>query len=159
MNLEKFITFLNNNQNKELLFEYAPQIYAGTNYHITELKTINIKSVDCGGKSHNWTETVMQLWENPNEIGKAIYLDTTKALQIIGKVHQIQPLELETELKIEYGNTVFHTANLSIENIIESENQLIIQLHTEKTLCKAPELCGVPEPNSSDCCSPSSGCC
>ena len=159
MNLETFITILNNNQNKALLFEYAPQVYAGTNYHITELKTAHINSVDCGGKTHNWTETIMQLWENPNEIGKTTYIDTTKALQIISKVHQIQPLELETDLKVEYGNTIFHTANLNIENIVISEKQIIVQLHSEETLCKAPELCGVPEIQSNECCTPSSGCC
>lgn len=158
MNLETFITFLNNNQNKELLFEYAPQVFAGTNYHITEIKTLKINSVDCGGKKHNWTETVMQLWENPKELGKINYIDTTKALQILSKVHQVQPLELETELKVEYGNTVFHTSNLNIENVIETDKQLIVKLHTEKTLCKAPELCGIPEPNSSEC-TPGGGCC
>jgi hypothetical protein len=159
MKLEKFITILNNNPDKALLFEYAPQVYAGTNYHITELKTIDIKSVDCGGKSHAWTETIMQLWENPKEIGKTNYLDTSKALQILNKVHGIQPLELDTEIKVEYGNAIFHTANLTIENTIESEKQLIVQLHSENTLCKAPELCGVPEPKEAECCTPSSGCC
>jgi len=30
--------------------------------HITEIKQYAIASVDCGGKAHNWSETVIQIW-------------------------------------------------------------------------------------------------
>jgi len=161
MNLETLITTLVNNPNKALLFEYAPNVYAGTNYHLTEIKTATISSVDCGGVSHEWSETLFQLWENPLEIEKKSYMTTTKILEIISKVNSIKPLLVDTEVKIEYGNAIFHTSNLNIKNIIIGELQVIIQLHIEKTKCKAPELCGVPESDSvgSQTCSPGGDCC
>ncbi len=161
MNLEALISTLINNPNKALLFEYAPNQFAGTNYHLTEIKSAAITSVDCGGVSHDWNETIFQLWENPKEIGKTTYMTTSKIFDIISKVNSIKPLLMDTEVKVEYGNSIFHTANLSIQNITINENRIIIQLHTEKTLCKAPELCGVPEPSSSEnqSCAPGSGCC
>ena len=160
MTLETFVNILAENPNKSLLFEVAPHVYAGSHYHLTEIKTAKISSVDCGGQEHQWVETVFQLWENPKEIGKTAYLKTDKILEIVSKVNAVKALQVETELKIEYGNALSPTAQLNIRNVVESDQQLIVQLHSEQTKCKAPDLCGVPEPSSnSQTCAPGSGCC
>ena len=54
MLLVDFIELLNNNLEKELVFEYAPNLFVGKNYHLTEIKKQNIHSVDCGGNQHVW---------------------------------------------------------------------------------------------------------
>jgi hypothetical protein len=160
MTLETFVNILAENPNKFLLFEVAPQVYAGSHYHLTEIKTAKISSVDCGGQEHQWVETVFQLWENPKEIGKTASLKTDKVLEIVSKVNAVKALQAETELKIEYGNALFPTAQLNIRRVVASDQQLIVQLHSEQTKCKAPDLCGVPEPTSnSQTCAPGSGCC
>ena len=160
MTLETFVNILTENPNKSLLFEVAPQVYAGSHCHLTEIKTAKISSVDCGGQKHEWIETVFQLWENPKEIGKAAYLKTDKILEIVSKVNAVRALHVETTLKIEYGNALFPTAQLDIRNVVESDQQLIVQLHSEQTKCKAPDICGVSEPTSnSQTCTPESGCC
>ena len=158
MTTEQFIDLLKQNSDKALLFEYATNQFAGTNYHLTEIKKVHFDTVDCGGNPNEWHETQIQIWESPNQIGKLDYMTTNKILSIFNKVDSIKLLNFETELKVEYGNATFHTSVLKIKNHIVKNNQLIIQLFEEKTLCKAPSE--LTENNqTSACCTPTSGCC
>lgn len=161
MNTSEFLSLLETNKEKALLFEYAPNLLVGANYHITEVKHLSIDSVDCGAQKDAWKETIIQLWESPNELGKTEYMTAFKALAILNKVAKMKSFVLESEAKIEYSNATFHTAQLFINDYVINNNNLIIKLAIEKTDCKAKELCGVPEPieETATCCSPSSGCC
>lgn len=161
MLLVDFIELLNNNLEKELVFEYAPNLFVGKNYHLTEIKKQNIHSVDCGGNQHEWKEAVFQLWESPNEKNSLSYMQTNKVLDIVSRVHHVSALDLEAEVKIEYGNALFHKAQLDIHNVTISENQIIICLTASSTLCKSPESCGIPAPEEThnQSCTPGSGCC
>ncbi len=134
---QTFLNTLKNNLDKELLFEYAPDKFVNANYHITEIKNLTIDSVDCGGKINAWKETVVQLWENPLEIGKSGYLKTTKAVEIFDRVDSIKPLFLNSPIKIEYGNKSFHTAHLIPRSIVENDKSIIVKLHADATQCKA----------------------
>ncbi len=157
MKTNELYQVLKRNGMKPLLFEYATNVLVGTNYHLTEIKNVAIESVDCGAVSHTWKETVMQLWENPLELGKTSYMTCEKILSIIEKVNATRAMDFETELKVEYGNKVFHTTQLTVKRIIETEQYVLVKLATEKTKCKAPELCGAPEEENT--CAPNSGCC
>lgn len=163
MKVQEFLSVLNQNKNKELLFEYEEGHFAGTNYHLTEVKNISFETVDCGGSSNAWKETHVQLWESPDEIGKQGYLTTDKALSILERVDGIRPLWLDTEVKIEFGNARFHTAVMAVEKFNSAEERLTIKLFTEEPQCKAQEVCGalVEELASTeeDACSSGSGCC
>jgi len=161
MKTKEFLHLLEKNQDKELIFEYQQGKLIGTNYHLTEVKNVDFKTVDCGGNSNDWKETHIQLWESPNEIGKTDYLTTTKALDILKRVNGIAPLWLETTIKAEFGNETFHTSVLKLEEFSIDSNRLTIQLFEEKTLCKAPSTCGVEEEleEKTACCEPSSNCC
>jgi len=166
MKTQEFLNVLKENEGKALLFEYQQGLYAGTNYHITEVKNVDIKSVDCGGKTNAWKESVIQLWESPSEIGKKDYMVVEKALAILERVNGIQPLWLDTEAKIEYSNANFHTAVLDIHNINITSDKVIVTLFVSETLCKAQEECGVlveetatTNTKEEACCSPQSGCC
>jgi hypothetical protein len=161
MNTSDFITLLAEHQNKSLLFEYAPGMLVGTNYHITEVKHVTVDAVDCGAGTDFWKETVIQLWESPSELGKAEYMNTFKALGILRKVGKMKDYEMDAVVKIEYGNAMFHTAQLHISDFEIKENQLILKLTVNPTDCKAKETCGVPETNTveTSSCAPGSGCC
>ncbi len=137
MKTKEFLNKLKSNSTKELIFEYASNLLVGANYHITEVKNVTINSVDCGGKENNWEETIVQLWESPKEIGKRTYMKSNKAIEIFDRVNSIKPLLLDTEIKIEYGNKSFHTANLVVHSIEEFSDNIIVKLHTDKTQCKA----------------------
>lgn len=162
MKTKEFLSLLRDNGNKELVFDYNNGALVGANYHLTEVKNIIVDSVDCGAGTNFWKETIVQLWESPAELDKTKYMSVAKALEILNRVHGIKPMELEAELKIEYGNTDFHTAQLFIEGYDIFKDRLLIKLAVEKTDCKAKEECGIPVEINADkevCCSPGSGCC
>jgi len=164
MKTQEFITKLKENKGANLLFEYSKGKIAGTNYHLTEVKNVTFETVDCGGNTNNWKETHLQLWESPNEIGKENYLTVDKVIDIIERVNDINPLWLDTEVKVEFGNEIFHTSILDISGFVNKNKQFIVQLFSTKTGCKAPSTCGVEieeEKEETACCAPTtgSGCC
>jgi len=165
MNTKELFKVLEGHQDKPLLFEYTPNQYVGANYHITEVKHISIDSVDCGAGTDAWNETIIQLWESPSEIGKTEFMSTYKALGILNKVGKMKPYDFDAEVKFEYSNKTFHTAQLFVNDYEIQENRLIIKLAIEKTDCKANAVCGVIDKvkevvaTEEGCCTPASNCC
>lgn len=162
MKTQELLSVLEANKDKALLFEYSQNKLVGANYHITEVKHIAIDSVDCGAGVDDWNETLIQLWESPSELGKTEYMSAYKALGILKKVASIKPFDLTAELKFEYGNAQFHTAQLFVNDYEISNNQLRIKLAIEKTDCKAKDVCGaetVAAMNETACCGEGSACC
>lgn len=165
MKTQEFFKILEDNKDKSLLFEYAPNLLVGANYHITEVKHITVDSVDCGSQTDSWSETIIQLWESPSELGKTEYMSVYKAASILKKVGKMKVYDLESEVKFEYSNATFHTAQLFVNDFEIRGNNLLVKLAIEKTDCKAKELCGVTETletvTSSDepCCTPDGNCC
>ncbi|MEL6918515.1 MAG: DUF6428 family protein [Bacteroidota bacterium] len=163
MKTKEFLDLLKAHPNKSLLFEYKEGHTVGANYHITEVKNIIIDSVDCGAGTDYWKETIIQLWESPEEKEKTAYMSAFKALGILKKVDSIKPMERDTEVKFEYSNPHFHTAQLYVNDFELHAHSLKIKLAVEKTDCKAKEACGVPVSVGSmqekGACEPGSGCC
>lgn len=162
MKTSEFLELLKENTNKSLVFEYQPGALVGANYHITEVKNISIDAVDCGAGTDAWKETIIQLWESPSEIGKRDYMSAYKALAILNKVDKIKPMERNVEVKFEYSNATFHTAQLFVLGHQIKDDTLLFHLGVEKTDCKAKETCGVPETSAQTMettCAPDSGCC
>jgi hypothetical protein len=164
MKTQELLLLLKEHTDKSLLFEYTPGQLVGANYHITEVKHLQIESVDCGANSDNWNETLIQLWESPSEIGKTEYMTVYKALSILNKVGRMRAYDMDSEVKFEYGNSLFHTTQLFVDDFEIRGSKLLLKLAVTKTDCKAKETCGIPETveaNSANeiCCSPGSGCC
>ncbi len=159
MKTQEFLNILKEHQGKSLLFEYAPNLLVGANYHITEVKHVTIDSVDCGAGVDAWKETVVQLWEDPNELGKTAYMSTYKALGILSKVGKMKSYVSNAELKIEYSNTNFHTAQLFVNDFEIRGTNLLFKLASQPTDCKAKEACGIQVEEEAGSCTPGSGCC
>ncbi|GAA3573134.1 DUF6428 family protein [Snuella lapsa] len=164
MKTQELFKVLEQNKGKALLFEYAPSLFVGANYHITEVKHVSIDAVDCGSQTDAWKETIIQLWESPNELGKTEYMSVYKALGILNKVGKMRPYVLEAEVKFEYSNASFHTAQLFVNDFEIQGDRLIVKLAVEKTDCKAKATCGVQEAELSmadeqPCCEPGGNCC
>ncbi|MDC6366145.1 MULTISPECIES: DUF6428 family protein [Flavobacteriaceae] len=164
MNTSEFLTLLKQHQDKSLLFEYSEGKLVGANYHITEVKNITIDSVDCGAGTDFWKETIVQLWESPKEKDKRDYMSVYKALSILKKVDRMKSMVRDAEIKFEYSNEDFHTAQLFVNDHALDNQNLILKLSVEKTDCKAKETCGVavetPEKETEAAsCEPGSGCC
>ena len=111
---------------KSLLFEYAPNKIVGANYHITEVKHVKIDAIDCGARTDAWNETIIQLWESPKELDKTEFMTVYKALGILNKVGKMKTYDLSAEVKFEYSNDTFHTAQLFVSDYEIKNNQLIL---------------------------------
>lgn len=162
MQTQEFLSLLKENPDKSLLFEYRKGQIVGANYHITEVKNVTIDAIDCGAGGDFWKETVIQLWESPSEAEKKEYMSASKALSILNKVDKLKPMEKNVQVKFEYSNADFHTAQLFVNDYKIGRENLILKLGVERTDCKAKEECGVPVAvNASEeaCCSPNTGCC
>ncbi len=164
MNTSELLSLLNQNQEKSLLFEYSKNKFVEANYHITEVKNITVDAVDCGAGTDYWKETVVQLWESPDEIGKQDFMKVHKAMEILNRVDKMKPMVREAEIKFEYSNPDFHTAQLFVDDYNIDKDALIIQLSIKKTDCKARDTCGVSNILESvnqieSNCAPDSGCC
>ncbi len=163
MKTQEFLSLLAEHPQKNLRFEYTSGKHVGANYHITEVKNVTIDAIDCGGKSDFWKETIVQLWESPDEHQTEEYISAGKALSILNRVDQIKPMERTVEIKFEYSNEHFHTAQLFVNDVLIATNDLILKLGSEQTNCKARELCGIPSETALEsektACAPNSGCC
>ena len=163
MKTQEFLSLIQEHQNKNLIFEYKEGALVGANYHITEIKNITVDAVDCGAGTDFWKETIIQLWESPTEKDSKKYMSGFKALGILNKVDSIKPMVKDAEVKFEYSNANFHTAQLHVHAFQVIENNLLLRLRAEPTDCKAKDACGIPETatdsNSANSCAPGSGCC
>ncbi len=162
MKTKEFIELLEAHPGKSVLFEYQQGKLVAPNYHITEIKNVTVDAVDCGRGSDYWKETVIQVWESPDEKESPGYMNAFKALSIINTVDKIKPLERDAIVKFEYGNSQFHTAQLPVHKVEIDQQTLRIKLMADKTDCKARSECGISEEKvttETSCCEPSSGCC
>ncbi|MGB5554091.1 MAG: DUF6428 family protein [Flavobacteriaceae bacterium] len=161
MKTKEILSLLKEHPTKSLLFEYKKDHFVAPNYHITEVKNISVDSVDCGAGVDFWKETIIQLYESTEEKDRQ-YMTAEKALSILNRVDGIKPMEKEVEVKFEYSNPNFHTAQLFVHCYSVTDNKLIITLGVEKTDCKAKDTCGIPveaESEVTTSCAPGSGCC
>ena len=155
MKTKEFLNLLENNKDLDLVFYYDEGKYVPESYHITEIKKVDIDSVDCGGRSLSDQQTVVQLWLD----GKpdSTFMRTKKALSIFTLVDGIKPLYKDAEIFFEYGDETVKTSTYAISSVNENEGRLEIKMFVPATLCKpAYEL------QLADCCGPSnngSGCC
>lgn len=161
MKTQEFLTLLTEHSGKALLFEYTPGKFVNANYHITEIKNIMVDSVDCGAGTDSWKETIIQLWESPEEVGKTEFMKAFKALGILKKVDGIRAMDREAEVRFEYSNPTFHTAQLFVSDVLWDASKLVVKLAVKKTDCKAKDTCGIPTETieTSASCAPGSGCC
>lgn len=155
MNWQTFKNQLIQYPNLNLQFQYEEGKWVDASYHITEIKQAPIVSVDCGGVMNTWTEIILQLWE-PEGHNQERAMLVGKALSIIELVEnklQLNPLGM---VKIEFGNSQYHTRQMYPGNMrIDGEN-LIIELLPDFTQCKAIERggsCGTTS-NGEECCVP-----
>ncbi|CAI8239951.1 MAG: Uncharacterised protein [Flavobacteriaceae bacterium] len=86
-------------------------------------------------------------------------MKTDKALQILERVQRQRPLNVEAEVRFEYGNKRFHTCIQSVKEIAQNSRALIVSLGEVKADCKDKEACGIEIPVSESKCAPGSGCC
>src|SRR5438876_11509734 len=110
MKTNEFISELRAAPQNRLLFIDANgnQVHAG--YHLTELKSAVVDTVDCGGRVNHWPGTILPLWV-PDPPG-GVYITSAKFLEILEKVRGMIPHTVDAVSYVAYGDeNVFPTTN------------------------------------------------
>jgi hypothetical protein len=137
MTTNEFISALRNTPENELIFvnDAGHAIHAG--YHLTEVKAAHFDTVDCGGQTNRWNETVVQLWVPVNAEDEEGYMTTRKFLSIFDRVTTMIPLDLGAELRVEYGDRNFFPLLYHVETVTSENGTTHVSLRPPQATCKA----------------------
>ena len=135
----------------------APLVFAtnqgpiGAGYHITELKSLDIQSIDCGGTKSAWPETQLQLLDGHS----GPYMTSAKAQTILAKSLKAIPALGTGELSIEFA-----PQNQGLRRYIPASPELedgrvVLRLLEDGATCKAASYA----PQTTSCCGASARCC
>ena len=158
MKTNEFISELRAAPQNRLLFIDANgnQVHAG--YHLTELKSALVDTVDCGGRVNHWPETIVQLWVPSHRANE--YMTAAKFLKIFDKVRGMIPLDLDAEIRVEYGDENFFPSTYHIRSVTHGESTTRVLLEPPHTTCKARDRRVATLPAADSCCtSPREACC
>src|SRR5438128_10926838 len=105
MKTTEFISTLSAAPGNRLIFADVDGRAVHSGYHLTELKDASVETVDCGGQTNRWQETIVQLWV-PADLDDD-YMTAAKFLKIFDKVRGMIALDIDAEIRIEYGDENF----------------------------------------------------
>ena len=139
MTTQEFIAALRKTPDKQLIFENEAGDTVRAGYHLTEIKAAHFDTVDCGGQTNQWRETILQLWVPAGASDDDEYMTAAKFLRIFDKVGAMIPLQLEAEIRVEYGDENFFPSLYHVESVIGEEGATRVLLAPPSTTCKARE--------------------
>jgi hypothetical protein len=135
MKTNEFIAELRRAPENQLVFVDGNGHTVHTGYHLTELKTASLDTVDCGGQSNQWEETIVQLWVPANADND--YMTAGKFLKIFDKVRGMIPLNFDAPIRVEYGDENFFQSTYDVRSITHAEDVTRVLLQAPQTTCKA----------------------
>jgi Family of unknown function (DUF6428) len=131
----EFISRLRAAPKNQLIFADRDGHTVHTGYHLTELKAASFETVDCGGQTNRWQETIVQLWVPSHAEGD--YMTAAKFLKILEKVRGMIALNLDTEVRIEYGDENFFPSTYQVRSVTHNRYTTRVLLEPPETTCKA----------------------
>ena len=136
MTTQEFIAALRKTPDHQLIFENesGDSVHAG--YHLTEIKAAHFDTVDCGGQTNRWNETILQLWVPAGSDKADGYMTAGKFLRIFDKVTAMIPLQLAAEVRVEYGDENFFPSLYHVEGVTGADGALRVRLTPPATTCK-----------------------
>ena len=149
MDTQTFISTLESLPNQPLVFDYGEGRQVAPGYHVTEVMNVTYETMDCGGKANFWRETVVQL-QGPGAKDKPEFMSVEKFLNIYKKVAASVPVRADSEVRLEYGDSLSPAIRYHVGAIAELDGHLTIFLTPPGVTCKAKSDA------SSDCCGPTS---
>ncbi len=132
-------------------------------YHVTELKSVAVRSVDCGGRQAAWRETVVQLLDGPYEAAGP-RMSAAKFAKIAEAGLRSLPELQDGELYFEYAPDNRAMQKLSARAIVGADDQTVVTLASHAAVCKPAEerAAAAADRESSGCCgsaASTSACC
>lgn len=158
MTTQEFIAALRKTPDNQLIFENDAGDTVRAGYHLTEIKAAHFDTVDCGGQTNEWRETIIQLWVPANTDNDDEYMTAGKFLRIFDKVTAMIPLQLEAEIRVEYGDENFFPSLYHVESVAIERSTTRVALTPPATTCKARDR-RVAQVETAACCQPAGACC
>ena len=153
MTTKEFISALRAAPDNELMFVDLEGHAVHSGYHLTELKGASLETVDCGGKTNRWQETIVQLWvpENPDDD----YMTAAKFLKIFDKVRGMIALDVDSEIRVEYGDRNFFPSTYHVRSVTSDDATTRVFLEPPRATCKARDrrMASAESSSESDSCS------
>jgi hypothetical protein len=156
MTTQEFITTLRKTPGNRLIFENRAGHAVRAGYHLTEIKAAHFDTVDCGGQTNQWAETIVQLWVPAGPDDE--YMTAGKFLRIFDRVTAMIPLQLEAEIRVEYGDETFFPSLYHVEAATSERGITRVLLLPPATTCKARER-RLTEVEDAACCQPAAAAC
>ena len=135
MKTNEFVSRLRAAPQNRLLFVGLDGHAIPAGYHLTELKAASFDTVDCGGQINQWNETIVQLWVPEGAAGD--YMTSARFLKIFDKVRGIVSLQLDAEIRVEYGDNNFFPSTYHIRSVRRHHDTTQVLLQPPATTCKA----------------------
>jgi Family of unknown function (DUF6428) len=136
---------------KQLVFVYdGREVLSG--YHVTEIKSGQFESLDCGATPEAWRETFIQLWDVPEE-GRT-HMTAGKFLAILRKVDQSLPLDPGAKLTFEVSDGASPMAIYKAGRVLTGETQIRVELAHRPSSCKPRDRWLEEQKNAAACCGP-----
>lgn len=121
-------------------------------YHLTEVRRVAHSSVDCGSKSHSWTETHFELWAPRDSVPDRTPMRAGKFLSIVDKVRGTLSLDDRAEARV-FGSVNGGPDQLhSVTSIKTGAASITVHLEPVTTRCKAAQ-----SETSTECCTMAAG--
>ncbi len=119
----------------------------GSGYHVTELKQASIKSIDCGGRTDAWDETVLQLLDGSG----GTHMPVAKFVAIARKSDETLPGLATAPMFVEYAPDNQGLRRLKITGLAQHDDRAVIVLEEDRAACK-PFVDWQNAMAASDCC-------
>ncbi|MCA1659307.1 MAG: DUF6428 family protein [Verrucomicrobiaceae bacterium] len=158
MTTQEFIAALRKTPDNQLIFENEAGDTVRAGYHLTEIKAAHFDTVDCGGQTNQWRETILQLWVPAGASDEEEYMTAGKFLRIFDKVSAMIPLQVEAEIRVEYGDENFFPSLYHVELVTSQDGTTRVLLAPPATTCKARDR-RLAEVESGVCCQTEAVCC
>ena len=152
MKTKEFISTLRAAPSNQLIFLDFGGRAVHSGYHLTELKAASFETVDCGGQVNRWPETIVQLWV-PSQAGNE-YMTAAKFLKIFDKVRGLIPLNLNAEIRVEYGDDNFFPSTYHVRSVTDDQTTTRVLLEPPHTTCKARDRRVETLSTTDSCCAP-----
>jgi Family of unknown function (DUF6428) len=152
MKTSEFISRLRTAPKNQLIFTDLDGHMVHTGYHLTELKAASFETVDCGGHTNRWQETIVQLWVPSYADGE--YMTAAKFLKILENVQGMIRLNLDAEIRVEYGDENFFPSAYRVRSVTHNRNTTRVLVEPPETTCKARDRRVAAREITDACCVP-----
>lgn len=133
MTVAEFLSRLETHPDLPLVFDTGDGRIA-PGYHVTEIKSLQVRAMDCGGDASAWNETIVQLWSPDRPEGA--HLPIEKFLAIYRRVAEATEIDASSYLRVEYGPAGDPAVAYLATDVVREDAAVVVRLTAPAVACK-----------------------